>query len=71
MASSKQIRVSVAKDGTVRAETLGFTGPECLHQVAALEDMLDALTVSSSFTADFHRTGTDAGEGQAVESGQS
>ena len=30
---SKQIRVSVAADGTISAETVGFTGPSCLDQV--------------------------------------
>ena len=52
---SKQIRVSVAADGTISAETLGFTGPTCLDQVAVLEDLLDAVATSSEFTDDYRR----------------
>ena len=52
---SRQIRVSVAADGTISAETLGFTGPSCLDQVAVLEDLLDAVTTSSEFTEDYGR----------------
>lgn len=55
---NKQIRVSVAADGTVSAETLGFTGPSCLDQVAVLEDLLDAIATTSEFTDDYRRDST-------------
>lgn len=70
MSARKQLRVSVARDGTVAAETLGFAGPECLDQIAVLEDLLDALSVSSSFTADYHRDAAVAEEVQRHESRQ-
>lgn len=53
---SKQIRVTVAADGTIEAETLGIIGLDCLDQVPILEDLLDATAVSSEFTADYHAT---------------
>lgn len=49
----KQLVVRLRPDGTVDAETLGMTGDECLSYIAALEDLLDATTVQSSFTADY------------------
>lgn len=52
----KQIVLTVAADGTVRAETKGVLGPSCLDQIAVLEDLLDATTVTSEFTADYQRT---------------
>ncbi len=52
----KQIVLTVAADGTVRAETKGVVGPSCLDQIAVLEDLLEATTVTSEFTPDYHRT---------------
>ena len=52
---SETITLVVAADGTVTAETHGVAGPGCLDYIAVLEDLLDAKTVSSSFTADYHR----------------
>jgi hypothetical protein len=49
------ITVVVAADGTVTAETHGVSGPACLDYIGVLEDLLDATTVSSAFTADYHR----------------
>ncbi|MEJ1086897.1 DUF2997 domain-containing protein [Microbacterium sp. Mu-80] len=49
----KQLIVNLRPDGSVAAETLGMTGDECLTYIAALEDLLDATTTSSSFTDDY------------------
>lgn len=59
----KQIIVRVHDDGTVDAETVGMYGPECLDYFAVLEDILEAETVSSSYTEDYHRTGAETGTG--------
>lgn len=48
----KQLIVNLRTDGSVAAETLGMTGDECLAYIAALEDLLDATTTSSAYTAD-------------------
>ncbi|MEV4619390.1 DUF2997 domain-containing protein [Asanoa sp. NPDC049573] len=55
MTTRPRITVVVAADGTVTAETGGVTGPGCLDYIAVLEDLLDATTVSSAYTADFGR----------------
>ena len=72
MSARKQIRVSVAPDGSINAETLGFVGEECLDTVAVLEDLLDAVSVSSAFTEDYHRTTTTTTTegGQSLGTGQ-
>ncbi|UNK72235.1 DUF2997 domain-containing protein [Microbacterium sp. H1-D42] len=49
----KQLIVNLRPDGSVAAETLGMTGDECLAYISALEDLLDATTTSSSYTADY------------------
>jgi Protein of unknown function (DUF2997). len=61
--AQKQLIVSVRKDGTVHAETVGMYGDECLDYFAVLEDLLDAEVASSTYTADYSATGqaqTDA-----------
>lgn len=54
--SRKQLVVTVRKDGTVHAETVGMHGEECLDYFAVLEDLLDAEVASSTYTADFAST---------------
>lgn len=48
----KQLVITLHPNGTVGAETFGMTGDECLSYITALEDLLDATTVQSSYTAD-------------------
>ncbi|KAE8765806.1 DUF2997 domain-containing protein [Georgenia thermotolerans] len=62
----KQLIVQVRPDGTVRAETVGMAGEECLDYITALEDLLDAETTESAFTADYHRVAAE----QSVEGRQ-
>lgn len=59
MTGRRRIVVTVSPDGTVSAETLGILGEECLDYVALLEDLLDARTVESAYTADRHRTAVE------------
>lgn len=48
----KQLIVNLRPDGSVAAETIGMAGDECLAYISALEDLLDATTTTSSYTAD-------------------
>lgn len=64
MSEQRRIRVSVARDGAVSAETLGILGPECLDQVSVLEGLLDAVATDSTLTQDYHRS--EVNTGQAV-----
>lgn len=51
----RQIVVRVDPDGAITAETRGMLGPSCLDSIALLEDLLEANTVHSAFTADYDR----------------
>ena len=50
---TRRIAVTINRDGTIRAETLGIKGKTCLDYVPLLEDLLEAETVQSEFTADY------------------
>lgn len=47
---AKKLVVRLRPNGTVDAETIGMSGAECLDYIGALEQLLDAETVSSQFT---------------------
>ena len=55
-APGRRVVVRIGVDGSVAAETHGITGPACLDQIAALEQLLEARTESSAFTADYDRS---------------
>lgn len=67
---AKQLVVKLRADGTVDAETFGMQGPECLEYIGALEALLDAETVSSSFTDDYTAVGTSASDVAVVDAEQ-
>ncbi|GAA3232366.1 DUF2997 domain-containing protein [Dactylosporangium siamense] len=54
-----RIIVTVAADGQISAKTEGLLGEACLDYIAVLEDLLDARTVDSAYTADYTRVHTD------------
>ncbi|MEV0395207.1 DUF2997 domain-containing protein [Polymorphospora rubra] len=62
MTGHPRIVVHVAADGTVSAETVDVFGDACLDYVAVLEDLLDARTVHSGYTADHQRVALRAYE---------
>lgn len=49
--SDERIVIRVSADGTINAETLGMRGRDCLTAITILEDLLEAETIQSSFTA--------------------
>jgi hypothetical protein len=51
----KQLIVRISPDGSINAETRNLYGDECLDYITVLEDLLDAQTVTSSFTEDYSR----------------
>ncbi len=51
--AARRIAVTINRDGSIKAETLGITGKTCLDYVPLLEELLDAETVQSEFTADY------------------
>ena len=50
---SRRIVVTVNRDGSIKAETLGIKGKACLDYVPLLEELLEAETVQSEFTAEY------------------
>ena len=69
-AKKRALKVSVAPDGTITAETIGFTGSTCLSQIGALEDLLQATTVRSAFTDEYFTTQTTTQEGATLATRQ-
>ncbi|MGX1810003.1 DUF2997 domain-containing protein [Nocardia sp. NPDC055321] len=53
MSEPVRITVVVGPDGQIRAETHNVVGERCLPYVQLLEDLLDATTSESDYTADW------------------
>ncbi|MEV0251793.1 DUF2997 domain-containing protein [Nocardia sp. NPDC050712] len=56
MSEPVRLTIVVGADGRIRAETHNVVGELCLPYVQALEDLLDATTVDSDYTADWWKT---------------
>lgn len=56
---NEQLVIRVSSDGAIHAETLGIKGPKCLDTIALLEDILQAQTVTSSFTGEYEEVQTN------------
>ncbi|MFC6009564.1 DUF2997 domain-containing protein [Nocardia lasii] len=67
--SDKPVRLTltIGADGRVAAETHDALGQDCLPYVQALEDLLEATTEDSAYTADWWRTETVRTEPSVVE----
>lgn len=64
--SRRRIVVTLGRDGTVRAETRGILGGECIEAIPLLEDLLEAEAIDSSLTADYYAVETSTlGEDRA------
>jgi hypothetical protein len=51
---TKRLRIYLHPDGRIEAETVGIKGKACVEYIDLLEQMLDAVTVESSYTADYY-----------------
>ncbi|HXF01985.1 MAG TPA: DUF2997 domain-containing protein [Arthrobacter sp.] len=58
----QQLIVTVGPDGAVAAETRHIFGSDCLDYITLLEDLLEAETVSSSYTEDYARSAVTASD---------
>ncbi|MFD1706126.1 DUF2997 domain-containing protein [Siminovitchia sediminis] len=54
----KKLKIKIAEDGSVFAETIGIKGKDCLEYIELLEELLDAETVDSRYTEEYYETGT-------------
>lgn len=50
---TRRIAITINRDGSIKAETLGIKGKTCLDYLPLLEELLDAETVQSEFTAEY------------------
>ncbi|WP_324642440.1 DUF2997 domain-containing protein [Pseudarthrobacter sp. LT1] len=50
---NEQLVVRISPDGAIFAETKGMKGPKCLEAIGLLEDLLEAQTVTSSYTKEY------------------
>lgn len=63
----EQLIVRVSPDGAIHAETIGMKGPKCLDSISLLEDLLEAQTVASDFTAEYNEIPTRTQEAIEVD----
>jgi hypothetical protein len=52
--SHKQIKLQIFPDGQVKADVVGFQGKKCADYISVLEQLLDAETTDSEWTADYY-----------------
>lgn len=61
----KRLRVQIFPDGHVQAETQGVKGKKCIEYIRILEEILEAETVDSEYTAEYY-----VAEGTTVDTTQ-
>jgi hypothetical protein len=52
----KRVQIRLFPDGTVQAEVKGVKGKRCTDYIRILEELLEAETVDSDFTAEYFET---------------
>ncbi|HEY7769773.1 DUF2997 domain-containing protein [Longimicrobium sp.] len=52
---SEAFTVRIFPDGTVQAEVHGAKGKRCTDYIAILEELLEAETADSAYTAEYHQ----------------
>jgi hypothetical protein len=57
MTQPARLVVTIGVNGSVTAETQDVLGARCLDYISILEDLLEAETVASRYTADYARNG--------------
>lgn len=53
---NKKVQIRITEDGKFFAETMGMKGKECLSIIEVLEELLDAETIDSDYTAEYFET---------------
>ncbi len=52
----RTIQIRIETTGEITAVTHGMKGDECLPYIKRLEELLEAETVDSEYTSEFHET---------------
>ena len=50
----QQIKIKIAPDGRIEAETFGIKGKKCLKYLEQIEKMANAVCEDSSFTKEYY-----------------
>jgi hypothetical protein len=50
---ARQLRIRIYPDGRIEAETQGVKGKKCTDYIRVLEELLDAETMESAYTAEY------------------
>lgn len=53
---AKKVRVQIFPDGRIQAKTEGIKGRKCTEYIRILEEILEAETVESEYTAEYYVT---------------
>lgn len=54
--ANKQLRVQIFPDGQIKADVIGVKGKTCTDYIEILEQLLDAETIDSEYTAEYYET---------------
>lgn len=64
---NKKVQIRITEDGKFYAETIGMKGKECLSIIEVLEELLDAETIDSDYTAEYFETEVQTFQNQKLE----
>lgn len=53
---TKRIQIQIFPDGCIQAKTQGIKGRKCTEYIGVLEEILEAETVDSEYTAEYYAT---------------
>ena len=65
--TARRIAVTINADGSIKAETLGIKGKSCLDYIPILEELLEAETHQSAFTAEYQATDEQVTESETEQ----
>ncbi|MER1998802.1 MAG: DUF2997 domain-containing protein [Lysinibacillus sp.] len=52
--TSEKIIVKIQSDGEIKVETIGMKGEACLDVIELMEQLLQAETIDSAYTAEYY-----------------
>jgi Protein of unknown function (DUF2997) len=64
---AKQVQIKLLPDGSIEAMTEGIKGKKCVDYLRIFEELLDAKTVDSNYTAEYYQEELQGGTGQLLD----
>ena len=53
---TKRVKIQIFPDGRIQADVQGVKGRKCTDYIRILEELLEAETVDSDYTAEYYET---------------